>query len=301
MADETHVTEKVYCYDHPSAYSGGNNALCAALMANQNKGMSASDMMALMNGGGNWNNNPFIWLIFMAWMNGGNGFWNNRGSEGDLSRQLQTIQGTVVDNHNNDLALQAINGSRDAMGQLAQTFNTDFNSIQQAICSVKSAIESVSGAIGYTSESVKNAIALGDSNIMSKICECCNTTQQNILKMGYESQLATERQTGILGSKIDAFSSAVQLENCKQTNALERAIENNRQAIVSGFSQIGYQMAADKNEILRNNDIQTQRILDQMCANTNQQLRDTIAEKDRQLQTQSIINQMKSNGCGCGC
>lgn len=57
MAEETKVTEKVYCYDHPSAYSKDNTAaLCAAMMnGNKNNPLEAA---ALMNGGmgGQWNN-----------------------------------------------------------------------------------------------------------------------------------------------------------------------------------------------------------------------------------------------------
>lgn len=293
--------------------------------------------MAMANNNG-WNNNPFIWLIFMAWMNnGGWGNWNGNGGytqHADLSRQLQTLQGTVVDNHNNDLALQAINGNREALGQLAQTFNTDLGNIQMAVSSVKAAIESVGGAVGYTSESIKNAIALGDKDIMKQICDCCcstksmiadgfnqtqrtmldgfnqtqrtimegfNGTQREILNGNYQSQLATERQTGVLGSKIDNFAAQNALSNCQQTNALERSIEGVRQSVVSGFSQVGYQMAADKAEIIQNNTYQTQRVLDAICQQSTQALRDQLADKDRQLQTQTIIAQLKKEAkCACG-
>lgn len=51
------ITEKVYCYDHPSAYNHDNSALIAAMMNNNNNEMWP--MAAMMNGGmgnGMWNN-----------------------------------------------------------------------------------------------------------------------------------------------------------------------------------------------------------------------------------------------------
>lgn len=67
MADD-----KVYCFDNP----GGNN--CA-------------EMMALMNNN-NWANNPFMYLIWLAFF-GGNGFggYGNNRADADLARQLQTL------------------------------------------------------------------------------------------------------------------------------------------------------------------------------------------------------------------
>ena len=53
------ITEKVYCYDHPSAYNKQDNtALLAALMNRE----SPAEAMALMNGNGMWNN-PFVYLV----------------------------------------------------------------------------------------------------------------------------------------------------------------------------------------------------------------------------------------------
>lgn len=59
---EDRITEKVYCYDHPSAYNN-HDALAIAAMANRrNDNDNDNDcwpMMAMMNGGmNNWMNNP---------------------------------------------------------------------------------------------------------------------------------------------------------------------------------------------------------------------------------------------------
>lgn len=46
--EENRVTEKVYCYDHPSAYNNNNSAMLAALL---NKNDNPLEAAALMNGG----------------------------------------------------------------------------------------------------------------------------------------------------------------------------------------------------------------------------------------------------------
>lgn len=49
--EENRVTEKVYCYDHPSAYNN-NDALAIAAMANANKNNGCDPMTAAMMSGG---------------------------------------------------------------------------------------------------------------------------------------------------------------------------------------------------------------------------------------------------------
>lgn len=284
--------EKIYCMDHSN-----NDAL--AYLAGQNRNSDPMAMAAMMNGGmGNQWNNPFIYLV---WMMFANRFWNN-GSEGqnaDLSRQLQTLQGTVADNHNNDLALQAINGNRDALGQLAQTFNTSLGNISQAVCSVRSAIEQVGGQVGYSAESVKNAIALGDANIVSKMQDCCCQNKQLVVEQGYQNQLATERQTNAITTQMSAQHSADMLQDANYHAALISRIDQLANGVTQGFANVGYQAEKNTSAIVQANNVNTQRILDQMCANQTQVLRDTIADKDRQLQTQTIINQLSGNNCNC--
>ena len=158
--DEKFV-EKHYCYDRPAS---GDNGMLAALMANG--GM-----------GGAWNN-PFIYLVWMM-MLGRNGMWR-----GNDNPQLQALQNSINDNHNNDLAMQAIAGNSNAIRELAQSTGCSFNALNQAVCGVRSAIDSVAGKVGYTSERVINAINQGDCGVIQAIKDCCCGTQKAILEMG---------------------------------------------------------------------------------------------------------------------
>lgn len=287
------ITEKVYCYGHPSGYQQGNNAL---------------EMATLMNGGLNGNqmwNNPMmylVWMWMMRWMNGkgwGNETEANAEGLNFNSRALSQLQNTVDNNHNNDLAMQAIHGNAAAIHELAQTFNTDFTTMSQAICGVKSAIEEVGGKIGYSAERVINAVNLGNQNIVQQLSNCCCQTKSAILEQGYQNQLATERQTNILGSQMASNHSADMLQDCQYHGALMSRIDQLANGVTQGLAQAGYAAQQNTQAIIQNQTANTQRILDQMCSNQTQILRDTIADKDRELQTQTIINQLRSSGCSC--
>lgn len=285
MADETKV---MYCCDRPQQ---DNSAMWASLMNNSG-----------------WNNNPFFYLIFLMMFR--NGAWGNEG-ENFNSRQISALQDTVNSNHNNTIAIEAIKGNATAIGQLAQTLNSDFNTVSTAICGVKSAIERVSGEVGFSAERVINAINLGDANLMSKMQDCCCQQKQLILEQGYQSQLATERQTGILGSKIDGNFASLQLQNCKDNGAVLGRIDQLANGITQGFSATSYEsarLARDTQDVVK---YESQRqidamhagfksIEDKMCQSEINSLRAQVEEKDRRLMVQEIISQVKA-GCGCGC
>lgn len=238
MADEV-IKEKVYCHDN------GNSALMAAMMGNRNNDPMA--MAAMMNGGmgGNqWLNNPFLYLIFLAMFGGGGFGWGNNHGQGlqdaEIQAKLSALGNQASDNHNNDLVMGAIRGNDADIRQLQQTLSCDLNQLQTALAGVRNAITEVGGQVGYTAEKVINAANLGNLNIIQQLKDCCCTTQQNITKMGYESQLG---QKDIINSMQSGFD--------RTNTGLER-----------GFSAIGYQMATDKCDIVRSAQDNTQRIID---------------------------------------
>lgn len=70
----------------------------------------------------------------------------------------------------------------DTITQLASNLNCDFNSLNDAICAVRSGIQDVAGKVGFSAERVINAANLGDLNIVQQLKDCCCQTQQNLLK-----------------------------------------------------------------------------------------------------------------------
>lgn len=271
---EDKITEKVYCYDHPSAYNN-HDALAIAAMAGRNNEDSLA--MASMMNNNQWINNPFIYLVFLM-MFGNGGFWGNRnGLQGaEIQGQLDSLRNQMADNQNSNLIMGAIQGNNCDLKALAANLNCDFNQLQNSVCAVRSAIEQVGGKIGYSAERVINAVNLGDMNIIQQLKDCCCQTQQNIIKMGYEQQLAT----------------------CNQTNTLQNAIQYVATGVERGFSASSFQNAQDKCDIIRANQDNTQRIIDTLNNHWNSDLQqrynDARLELSQQRQNATLIAALKT-------
>lgn len=280
---EDKITEKVYCYDHPSAYNN-HDALSIAAMCNKNNSDPMA-MMAAMNGGmgGQWNN-PFIYLV---WMMFANRFWNNgdgnKVQDAEIQGQLNALRNQMADNQNSNLLMDAVKGNNAAIGQLASNLNCDFNALNNSICAVRSGIQEVAGAINYSAEKVINAANMGDLNIVQQLKDCCCQTQQNIIKMGYENQL---------GQK-DVVNGMQQ-----QTNTLERGMDFVNRSIERGFSSLGFQNAQDKCDIIRAGQDNTQRIVDVLNnhwqADLQQRYNDARLELSQQRQNATLIAALKT-------
>ena len=283
---EEKITEKVYCYDHPSAYNKQDNtALLAALMNRE----SPAEAMALMNGNGMWNN-PFVYLVWMMFAGrffNGNGWGDGSGSaQGiEMQNQLQAIRSQMQDNQNSNLLMDAIKGNANAIGMLASNLNCDFNALNSAICDVRGAVDKVSGAIGYNAERVINAVNMGDCNVIQAIKDCCCATQKAILEQGYQNQLA----------------------NCNQTNTIMTAINGVNTGIERGFSTVAYETQKQTCDIINAGNANTQRIIDVLNNHWNQEqalaLQDSKFRISQMEQNQYLLSQLKGNcGCNtCGC
>ena len=270
---EDKITEKVYCYDHPSAYNN-HDALAIAAMAGRNNEDPLA--MASMMNNNQWMNNPFIYLVFLM-MFGNGGFWGNRnGIQGaEIQGQLDSLRNQMADNQNSNLIMGAIQGNNCDLKSLASNLNCDFNQLQNSICAVRSAIEQVGGKIGYSAERVINAANLGDMNIIQQLKDCCCQTQQNIIKMGYEQQLAT----------------------CNQTNTLQNAIQYVATGVERGFAASSFQNAQDKCDIIRSSQDNTQRIIDTLNNHwqydLQQRYNDARLELSQQKQNATLIAALK--------
>lgn len=159
MAD---TIEKIYCSDR-----GDDNALTAAILSNNRRD----------DGYNNWMNNPFAYLMFLAFTR--NGFGN------DNNAALEAIRTQMQDNQNSSLIMSALgdgfNRNDFALSQLAQNLNVDFNTLQKCCCDVQAAIREVGGAVNFSAEKVINAANLGDCRIIEALNSCCCSTGTPIL------------------------------------------------------------------------------------------------------------------------
>lgn len=308
---EDKVTEKVYCYNHPSA-CGNHDALAIAAMANRrdDDGNMMWPMMAMMGGGmNNWMNNPFAYMMMarmFGWNNGfggdcgyGGGYGGAQGQQNiEMSNQLQAIRTQLNDNQNITLLRQAIgdgfNRNDFALSQLAQNLNVDFDTLQKCCCDVQAAIQQVAGQIGFSAERVINAVNMGDCNVIQALKDCCCTTQKAILEMGYQNQLAQK----------DSLA-ATQKGFCDLGFGMQAGFDRTNTGLERGFSQVSYDTQRQTCDIIAAGEKNTQRIIDTLNNHwTSEQALALQDEKFKNSQLQQNIyfrDLVQGRGnCGCG-
>lgn len=271
------TVEKIYCCDRDN----NDNALAAAIMANGNNRRDDWGPMAAMMSGGmnNWMNNPFAYLMFLAFTR--NGFGN------DNNAALEAIRTQMQDNQNSSLIMSALgdgfNRNDFALSQLSQNLNVDFNALQKCCCDVQAAIREVGGAVNLSAEKVINAANLGDCRIIEALNNCCCSTQRQIAD----------------------FRADLLLQNCKDTAELRNGQRDLGFAITQGFSATAFQAQQDKCDILRAGQDNTQRIIDTL----NNHWKDEQALKIQDLKFElsqerqnNLINERfnRLGNCGCG-
>ncbi|MCM1034920.1 MAG: hypothetical protein NC346_02460 [Prevotella sp.] len=222
------MSDKTYVFTPDSNGGGSNNGMLGILTALlQKNGVDPNVLLAMRNGNngfggeGGW----FIWVIFlfflMGW--GNNGFGWGNGNGGGLANQINNDYGR-------DLLMQAINGNRSALSELATNLNCSVGQIQSAINSLGTQIQGVSNQVGMSSQQIINAIQAGDCNIASKLASCCCEIKQAI---------------GTINVGMERGFSSVAYETQRQTCELQNAIKESTAEIVAG------QRAAEMREMQR--------------------------------------------------
>lgn len=258
-------TEKIYC-------QGTDPVALAALMKDNGSNDALTAMMA---GNNNWNNNPFIYLV---WMMFANRMWGNNGcdSTANFTAQLDSIRNQMSDNQNSGLLMDAVKGNNIAISQLASNLNCDFNALNGAINDARMGIQNVAGQVGYSAEKVINAINLGDANITSKMQECCCSNKLLIQQMGYEGQLRDQANTSSIVGRIDQLANGIQ----------------------QGFASVGYETQRQTCDIINASNANTQRILDTLnghwSADLQNQLNKANLELSQSQQTAALIAALKT-------
>lgn len=257
--------EKIYCGDRD------DSALTTAILANRNN-----------DGYNNWMNNPFAYLMFLAFARNG-GF----GNDGNGNVALEAIRTQMQDNQNSSLIMSALgdgfNRNDFALSQLAQNLNVDFNTLQKCCCDVQAAIQNVAGQVGFSAERVINAANLGNCNVIQALKDCCCTTQKLILEQGYQNQLAQKDQMFATQAGFDRTNSG-----------LER-----------GFSSVAFQAQQDKCDIIRAGENNTQRIIDTLNGHWKDeqalQIQDLKFQLSQERQNRLLLSRLGGNGCDNGC
>lgn len=236
----------------------GNNAniLSTLVPLLQNKGIDPS-VLALMNNNG-WNNGgEWIWIIFLlaiwgGW--GGNGFGGfgcgNRCNGTDfLSSQINNSNGR-------ELLMNAIQGNRDALGQLSNALQVSNTAVQNGFSQVMQSLCNIGNTVGLTGQQVINSIQAGNMQLAQQIAQCCCDNR---------------------------------LETCQQTNTLQNAINGVATGQERGFSSIAYEtqrQTCDIRDAIREN---TSQVLAGQRSAEMREVQREIAERDRKIAEQAVI------------
>jgi hypothetical protein len=195
---------------------GGNNDLISAIMSLKNGNKDGNAMF----------DNPFIWLIFLALLgNGSFGFGGNANANADTQR----LENLINNNHNNDLALSAINGNRDAINSLASNLNCSVVSLNNAIDGVRNAMAScccdIKTLIQSTSYESQLREQANTNMINNTLCGLTNTITNGFANIGYTA----ERNTNMIIQAQNANTQRlVDLINTNNVNELTEKLNDAR-------------------------------------------------------------------------
>lgn len=162
-------------------------------------GLSASDV-ALLNGGGEFGNNSFIWLFaILALMGGGFGGWGNNGFANAIGYENLATSNEVqrgFDNQNSmgnqREILAAVNaGTAQSVAATNQNFHDTLNAVQDKY--------------GELARDIAG-LAVGQGNILAAQTACCCDTKQLI------QNKAAETNAQIAQSKYDTSMQMAQME-----------------------------------------------------------------------------------------
>lgn len=154
--------------------------------------LSFADLAAMSGNNNGMNsmwNNPFMYLIWLAWFGGGNGFGPNRGNAGvaagdvqaaNNAAAIQNLSDMIQDNHNSDLTMQAIAGNTNAINQLA-------------------------GILNVSTDKIAGAVNLMASQMQQNCCDI----KTSIMSQGYQNQLSTCQQTNTILQQAQALTNTV--------------------------------------------------------------------------------------------
>lgn len=276
---EDKITEKVYCYDHPSAYNH-NDGLLTALALNNNHGDAY-----LAN---QWQNNPFAYMMIMGvmrWMYGDN--WQNRyGGDPEISARFNQLSNQITDNHNNAIINDAVKGNTARIGELANTLNVDLRAIQTGICDIRQGIQQVAGETKFSAERVINAANMGDTQIIMALKDCCCQNKELVQRMGYENQLGQKDILAAMG---------------QQTLQLGERFTGIANGLQQGFSAVAYESQRQTCDIINSGKDNTQKIIDVLNshwqADLQQRYNDARLELSQKNQNEYLINQLKKCDC----
>ena len=272
--------------------SAGLISMIPTLMANALGGqrMDPNLVAALMNGNrnqDNWGGSGcwWIWIFLLFWMRGGF-FGNGFGQEGcaGIPQQLNNATGR-------ELLMQAIQGNRSAIDQVASALNCSSSQLQSALCNIQGAVDKVAGQVGMSSQAVINAVQNSGCEIGNQISSCCCNLQSLINQSACSIQNTATQNANAIQNAITNMNYQSQLSNLNQTNSLQNTLN-------AGFNGNRESFTAAINALSDKVDAQTAYLTSQFCGLEKREMQnkiDALREEKAALQSSALLQQQSQN------
>lgn len=268
-----------------NAATNGVLSMIPALFANVFGGnrMDPNLVAALMNGRNNqdnWGGSGcwWMWIILMFFLWGGRGFGN--GLFGNAEGACAGIPAQLNNATGRELLMQAIQGNRSAIDQIASALNCTSQQLQSALCNIQGAIDKVAGQVGMTSQGVINAVQSTGCQIGNQIAQCCCNLQSlisqstcniqnDVTRQGYENQIATLNQTNQLQNSMNNGFMDNRERSTNQFNILSAKLDAQNVLMNERFSELEKRQLQETINALREekNALQTSALLQQQSQN----------------------------------
>lgn len=233
------------------------NMLVSALANKDNDGLGGSNGLL------------WIFLLILFW-GGGTGF-GNRGGDAAVEGQVEAAIAKAEARGLSDTAvLNAIQGNKEAVAQIANTLGIQFEAVRSTLASMSNGICDLGYKLGQDTASLMSAISGGNASLSRQLADCCCATQRSMDSIKYDMA------SGFCQVNTNIDKSAFHLERYIDKKFEQAQFENR-----AGFQGIRDYLVGEKIATLQNdlqaaqlvlqNNAQTQAIMnyiDSKCTST---------------------------------
>lgn len=212
-------------------------------------------LLLLLNNNGGFGGGNFMWVLFLffLWplfrngnMFGGNGMFGGGGNPCDCTQFVSNLANNQT---GRELLAQAIQGNRDAIGNLSNMLGCQVGDIQTVLSQIMSKVSDLGCQTQLTGQQVINSIQSGNAALASQLASCCCDLKGAIkdVAIGTErgfSNLAYENAQGRCEIK-QAISEATRQIVAGQKDAEMRELNREIAALREQKSDLKFQVSQE--------------------------------------------------------
>ena len=209
-------------------------------------------------GGNGWGGGIIGFLLGLAFGNGWGGFGGFGGGWGGGNSGAGFLSNQINNDSGRELLMNAINSngeaSRAAVASLSTMLGQDFNLVNSGVSAIRDGVAALAAQTGMSALQIQNAILSGNSELASRLSQCCCENKLLVTSQGYENQIATLNQTNALSGAITSGNQKIvdAISDLKSTTisefcaARERDMQSKIDTQADIITQLRNQISNDK-------------------------------------------------------